>query len=611
MKHKISFKRAAGFALTAAMGLACLWPGSTAKAADITIDTSAWSNPQKTETTIYKWTPGLPRNMYNNHDFNKKFPTLITWDDAYYMKVDLSFAYCIENNLHLGGERDGYSTDNNDVGQKNGFYTETRNGWPSGGYNMDLMYTGGLLSDVDGADYSAVADNNYFYSMDIPNGIINVIPVYYEHYEHDDGTESEKIHYALEVDLPENSVWYPSTYQSGNRYSYRTHGGLREGENYLAAIRKDYSEHRTETSYVILETHYWTKTYCWTLYGMNTNDFQNGTADQLLYRGGTYNFSDTAFNKSNFPSHDRADNPYNGWDFHIYFGWVGDQFTGDDGRIYNTFVSQGTWLHEKEFDYCGSCSGHNEFKNLTNSLPDIALAHNGSYLESCGGYAHLLDYYFHVWGTQAVRDFYSFRCFYAQPYTISCYSTGFTVENGQVCSLDGPLAITNNAQIVVKDGGTLSVDGWVMNNGCIKVEEGGTLYVQDGACLCRFNDGTNYGGGIISNGLVIVGEGAKLIGGGADGIQLLNGSHVVNYGCVASENFKVVNDHTIENRDKGFVLHGAGNGVTNCGNQTYQSDVNYSTDSSGHYTGTYAEQGQVLDVCEDNVDSVANAIYWN
>ena len=184
---------------------------------------------------------------------------------------------------------------------------------------------------------------------------------------------------------------------------------------------------------------------------------------------------------------------------------------------------------------------------------------------------------------------------------MSCLSTDFSVESGQVTNLDGPIAITNGAVITVKDGGTLTIDGWVMNNGTIKVEEGGTLYVQDGACLNKLNDKYDHqSGGIISNGLIIVGEGSKLIGGGVNGIQLLNGSHVVNYGCLASENFVITQDHTVENRDRGFVLYGSGNGVLNSGNTTYETPLDY----SGR---TFAERGQVESAYY--VSIADNAIY--
>ena len=189
--------------------------------------------------------------------------------------------------------------------------------------------------------------------------------------------------------------------------------------------------------------------------------------------------------------------------------------------------------------------------------------------------------------------------------------TSFEVENGQVANLDGPIIIGNNCTITVKEGGTLTITakseangvdlGWVMNNGKIKIEKGGTLYIQKGACINKYNNKNNAGGGIICEGLVIVDEDAKLCGGGVDGIQFKNGSHVINYGAIISENFTIEKDHTIENRgSKAVVFHGKGNGVTGSGYGLFTGEVT----SSG-----FPERGTVLDTVTDNVNSVANGIY--
>ena len=53
-----------------------------------------------------------------------------------------------------------------------------------------------------------------------------------------------------------------------------------------------------------------------------------------------------------------------------------------------------------------------------------------------------------------------------------------------------------------------------------------------------------------------------------------------------------------------------GQSVKGSGNIAYQTPITYSTDSSGHVTGTFAERGAVVNSCSDNVGSVPNAIYW-
>ena len=300
------------------------------------------------------------------------------------------------------------------------------------------------------------------------------------------------------------------------------------------------------------------------------------------------------------------DHDYNSYPFVDYYCWFGAERTAN-GKKYQCFWTLGSYIHGKPFYLCNVMSDYNEVGDLTSRYPKVALGHWGGNFETRGNFNgnHVLDTFNGSRSNLAGADQneFSFRCFHAIPVIMSCLSTDFTVESGQVTNLDGPIAITNGAVITVKDGGTLTIDGWVMNNGTIKVEEGGTLYVQDGACLNKLNDEVDHqSGGIISNGLIIVGEGSKLIGGGVNGIQLLNGSHVVNYGCLASENFTIKQDHTVENRDRGFVLTGSGNGVVNSGNTTYETPLDY----SGR---TFAERGAVESVCF--VSIVDNAIYSN
>jgi hypothetical protein len=195
----------------------------------------------------------------------------------------------------------------------------------------------------------------------------------------------------------------------------------------------------------------------------------------------------------------------------------------------------------------------------------------------------------------------NFDCYYGEPVIMDFLQTDFTVENGQVTNLDGPIAIANDTTITVKEGGTLTITGWVVNNGHIVVEPGGTLYLQDNACLNRLLDGKHTGGGVLCSGLCIVGENAKLCGGGVEGLQFLAGSHVINFGAVISENFLAEQSYTVEVRDNGVVLYGKGCGVKGSGYGLY----------AGRVSGTsYPEKGTVETVVD--IENVApNAIYSN
>ena len=151
--------------------------------------------------------------------------------------------------------------------------------------------------------------------------------------------------------------------------------------------------------------------------------------------------------------------------------------------------------------------------------------------------------------------------------------------------------------------------GWCANNGTIIVEPGGTLYVQKDACLNRMAFPEQYedhkGGTIISEGLILVGENAKLCGGGMEGIHLKDGCHVINYGLVTSENFIVDNAYTIENRGNGVVFYGSGNGILGSGMGTWANPAG---------PDGYKEKGSYEPVCFTNLTAgsagyVANAIY--
>lgn len=617
MNRKFSFKRAAAVVLTAGLGLACLWPGLTAKAADISIDDSAFSDPTITKMTLYRWTEGLPGYSWSQ-TFSKKFPVLITWDDKYYFRINQAVAD--QMHYHVSGNGDdsllhGWSNNDDDSGYVNGSF-DADGQYPHGYFLQNAGYPGSLLSDLDIVDFSLLNQSGFFYSASLPENIPNLIVCW------PGSTKSglivnnsfdrmhKNVRYALEVDLPKTNAWYKEDYVG----KYYSDGGLRQGENYLVGVRRDYCEHWTtdgDISTFWVDVHHQANGFYWSMYAMNKTVITQMTNKDTLQSQDSW-FTKVQGEYDNYASGIVA-HAYNSYPFVDYCCWYGAERTAN-GKKYVCFWTHGSWIHGKPFYLCDEMSDYAECKDLTSRQPKIALGHWGSNFETRGNFNgnDVLDTFN---GSRADlsganQNEFSFRCFYAKPETIDCLSTSFTVENGQVSNLDGPIALTNNATITVKEGGTLSITGWVMNNGKIVVEEGGTLYVQDGACLCRYNEGTTYGGGVISNGLIIVGEEAKLIGGGADGLQLLNGSHVVNYGCVASENFKITNDHTIENRDKGFVLHGSGNGVTNFGNLAYQTPLTYSTDANGHYTGSFAERGKVLDTCYDNVSSVPNAIYW-
>lgn len=603
MKRKHSFGRAAAAALTVLLGLSSLWPALTTEASDLTIDGSAFRDPTITKMTVYKWVEGIPGYSWSQ-TFGKKFPVLMTWDDKYYLKINQDVAD--EMSDHISGSGDdsilhGWSSNDDDSGYVNGSFNADGQ-YPHGYFLQNSGYPGSLLSDLDGIDYSILNQTGSYMTLSVPSGIPNLIVTWPGNTQSgvpSDGAFDrmfQNVRYAIEVDLPYTSAWYSKNYV-GHYYS---DGGLRQGENYLVGVRRDYCKHWTEPGDLAsfwTDYHYMANGYYWTIYALNELTAREGGKPDNWF---------TSVKDNNYThfKYGGVDHDYNSYPFVDYYCWFGAERTAN-GKKYQCFWTLGSWIHGDPYHLCDKLSDYKETKDLTNRYPKVALGHWDGNFETRGNFNgnDVLDTFN---GSRsnlsgANQNEFSFRCFYAMPVIMSCLSTDFSVESGQVTNLDGPIAITNGAVITVKDGGTLTIDGWVMNNGTIKVEEGGTLYVQDGACLNKLNDSADHqSGGVISNGLIIVGEGSKLIGGGVNGIQLLNGSHVVNYGCLASENFTIKQDHTVENRDRGFVLTGSGNGVRNSGNTTYETPLDY----SGR---TFAERGQVESAYY--VSIADNAIY--
>ena len=238
MKRKFSFKRAAAAVLTTALAAGCLWPGMTAKAVDITIDDSAFSNPTKTSLTIYKWTPGLPPYSWSQ-TYGKEFPVLITWDDTYYLKITHSVADNMEANIHAytTALKDGWSEDSDDCGLMNGSFDDNDNDMPHGNYYMNMMYYGSRLSDLDGIDFSLLGNNNYFYSLSIPDMIPNAIPVFPANGGGANGStqcagyetmNKSAPRYSFSVDI--DDWWF---YDKDDVRTFDEDGGLRNGKNYL------------------------------------------------------------------------------------------------------------------------------------------------------------------------------------------------------------------------------------------------------------------------------------------------------------------------------------------------------------------------------------------
>lgn len=577
MKRKFSIRRAAALTMSLVLLLLCFWPSLTARASDLTIDTSGFSDIQVDHMNVYYWHKGLPPN--NSDTCMKKYPILMTWKNQYYFQITPEFIQDCDNNANYdnNGRYDGWSSNDDYSGRMNGNFGADGN-YPHGAYRQNMLYRTGLLANIENLDINALNTYGTAATITIPEGVPILIPLNY-----DDSTALEK-RFALRFELPE-SMNLGTT--AGN---YHQNGGFRTGENYLGAIRYDY--YRVKENLFGWDTMAINGFY-WSLYGINSN-----TINMLLR-----NWNCTMLDLKPWGYSDRnSENKETAANAFINFDWevrkVGEKYA---------FRCRGSRIRDGGSRVSHSFGDADELEWLIAKSPYIALGWNNNYLESRGNLRADYDWYDNILnGSEwfgATRDNMTFQCYYGEPVTMNKLNTSFSVENGQVSNFDIATYISEGTVITVKEGGTLSITGWMLNNGTIQVEEGGTLYVQDGACVNRYKDGKHTGGGIISHGLILVGENAKLIGGGIDGIQLLEGSHCVNYGCVASENFKITVDHSLENRGSGFALYGPGNGVNGSGATTYTVPL------SGN---TFSERGAVeTNVADPNETIVPNAIYHN
>ncbi|MBR6898304.1 MAG: hypothetical protein IKN24_09065 [Lachnospiraceae bacterium] len=166
----------------------------------------------------------------------------------------------------------------------------------------------------------------------------------------------------------------------------------------------------------------------------------------------------------------------------------------------------------------------------------------------------------------------TFRIFYAEEEFISYLKTDVTVTNGAVYSMDGPVCIEPGVEIIVEDGGVLSVTGWIINNGMISIEKGGTMIAQNDtrrigeqvfandATIATHNSRSGTQSGLINiSGLMIVMSKAKVCGGGLTGIYIRSDAQVVNYGAIISENFRAQGDYLVDMRgDSAQIITGKG-----------------------------------------------------
>ena len=546
--------------------------GSTALASeqDITIDNSKHKDIQLDHFTVYRWQRGIPE--YSSSTEGKMYPVIMSWDNKYYFKLSHDLVEDAEaiianwtDDMHY---MEDYSTDSDDSGFKNGSFGRPDGRYPHGNYHMKMGYTSSKMDELYYIDFQAMKENGSIYSLKVDEAVPSLIPMYERtrtiqsagQYGVTVVTERDPV-YAIAWDLTDR-WFYDTSYTSDG---YWTDAGFRKGRNYLTGARFDSCHSSKDESSIIgidTSTYYQSNGFTWSLYGIN-----NRTAYQVRrwFKTGSEDSHDSGFSYSRVQNALKTGNVAEEA-LGRNLGWIAKtRFVG--GQMYCSFYNEGSYFHKihdpEGWGISSKVGGASNCRWLVTEPPMVGLGHYGGWFVSYGNVENHSENSMRTkFADNPQGSKYSFVCYYAVPRIMSCLNGDYTVENGQVTNFDEPVMIRDGVQITVKDGGTLSISDLCWNNGTIYVEEGGTLYLQDGACVCRYNDGGHRGGHIISRGLVIVGENAKLCGGGDYGLEFLEGSHVVNYVAMISENFRVDKDHTIENRGpNAYVFHGAGNGV--------------------------------------------------
>lgn len=570
-KRKKYLRRGLTLALTLLLALGCLWPSLVTDAAEFSIDDSGFEDPKIDHTTLYVWRRGFPEAVQDD-DVGRKRDVLLVWDGMYYLKCTPSFTSKMVDmypmyhsgkphklkvgHLGLGLGTDFWTWDGmnwdtaGNITWKNGWFPyDGTNGWNKGSRYYPNGYPHGYYMYT--VDYSSSA------------GLVSSLPFRYN------ALNQADIAGSLEAvgDLPFGAY----VGKSGDEPIY----GL--GVKYISGgTVKDVwvaSEHKIHTwnddhwytaddqyTYIRASLDYWNAQEKFTVNGSHSLAdsawrLVPGSGKQVSVETVGEGFT-AKYNDDGFADNEDKDDLYNLYHGHM-FGYMSLAHSGGNFR---TVGNAKQWQYNYKYD-----TGHSGGKS-----PDLANNQD------------------------------QFDVYWCEPIIMDYLQTSFSIQNGQVSNFDGPMAITKGTVITVKDGGTLTINGWVANNGTIKVEKGGTLYIQDDACLNRLNDGGHEGGAIISEGLIIVGSNAKLVGGGLEGIKLKGNAHVVNYGLVSSENFLIENSYAIENRMNGVVFSGSGNGVIGSGMGTWGN----SATAAG-----FSERGKVEDVCY--VSLAPNAIYNN
>ncbi|MBQ6260578.1 MAG: hypothetical protein IJK59_04950 [Firmicutes bacterium] len=559
---------------------------TVALADEFNIDSSGFKDPTITKSMVYYWHKGVPPIRPDAK--HTAYPVLLVWDDKYYLLADSNFQDMLKNGeqthrIARRWEDLPYQTRESDWSNKLDIPRDKgTESSPAGMFHRVRRYPMKETARVDQLDFDfeSVKNGGTAVSLSLPP-----LPRFIAVYE--------------PTDIPKGYVWGGGL---ASRLELRKEADDRFTDwtqSYLGIGRteKQYGEVQGQVGYYAIQVPYadYESGYAW-LTGdysfhvdydefdqfFGTKAVQTASFDWYLgiespvatsnvasgsdrSLGGTVaNWTDPNWRMKPFASGSKDVLP----DKNITLrrrSWLAFQTT--DGKYHLQTNSNYGFYVESYYPDQDRANIQNHVRYMDLYADMISLMHSRSNLATAAGNGFSADHYL----DNTLNNSYDigFDIYYAEPVPMSFIQTSFTVQDGQVSSLDGPIVIGSNATIYVKDGGVLSVSGWVINNGTIVVEPGGTLLVQEletdndslsegYGVLAPMQEPGAEGGRIVCDGTMIVMPDCKVVGGGKTGIIFSEGAHCVNYGAIISENFEVYQDHTIENRKDGRVFVGVG-----------------------------------------------------
>ncbi len=476
---------------------------------------------------VYYWHKGLPPAD------GREYPVLLCWDDKYFMTVDEELL----NYMSIRAGKNYYSVNDgfDATGYTNGWRTEA-NGYPDGQYHVQVGYPTGsnFLRDLD-FDYDVLKSTGSAVSFSLPSlpvmkniGKLDPDPL--------SGWKKENLADRVMIGIRPTSEMIDAA-----------------GTTFFAADETNWLTGFRYIDYEVSTTDYWLFTadtsqkrvFEWYLFPINSVTYNRLTD---LMTGSHPDLHSGATSVDDFLNKNVNETVWYVCDQEGKTVFLEKGFRHQHGRISGNFDDAG------------------RLRTLVNSFAGIELGHSGEVFASYGNRTsksftepRAVSKGISAWASvdYPTRAKYGFDVYYAEPNLMYFLKSDITVENGQTQNLDGPLVIEEGMKITVKNGGVLSFTDWIVHQGEIFIEPGGTMILQQNTTANGYtrncavvsnNKKATKAGRVACDGNVIVMPNCTLAAGGIYGIQLGEGSQIVNYGQIVAEIWDVYTDYTVEGR---------------------------------------------------------------